>query len=71
VDALFLMEDHFTLQECLVLVYNIIRTVSANAIEDELAEAPSSKISSSRIKGEKFHPWLESVNQFSATFASQ
>ncbi len=33
----------------------------ANAtIEDELAEAPElQKISSSRIKGEKFHPWLE------------
>ena len=45
----------------LVLVYNIIRTVTANnAIEDELAEAPAlQKISSSRIKGEKFHPWLE------------
>ncbi len=45
----------------LVLVYNIIQTVRANAaIEDELAEAPElQKISSSRIKGEKFHPWLE------------
>ncbi|OCB78695.1 cytochrome-c oxidase, cbb3-type subunit I [Flavobacterium crassostreae] len=45
----------------LVLVYNIYRTIRANAaIEDELAEAPElQKISSSRIKGEKFHPWLE------------
>ena len=45
----------------LVLVYNIIQTVRANAkVEDELAEAPAlQKISSSRIKGEKFHPWLE------------
>jgi cytochrome c oxidase cbb3-type subunit I/II len=55
------MEDHFTLQECWCW-YNIIRTVSANnAIEDIAVEASSSKISSSRIKGEKFHPWLESV----------
>lgn len=45
----------------LVLVYNIIKTVQANAaVEDELAEAPAlEQISSSRIKGEKFHPWLE------------
>ncbi len=45
----------------LVLVYNIIRTVRANAsVEDELAEAPAlEKISARRIKGEKFHPWLE------------
>ena len=44
-----------------ILVYNIIRTVKANAaITDELAEAPElEKISTSRIKGEKFHPWLE------------
>jgi cytochrome c oxidase cbb3-type subunit I/II len=44
-----------------ILVYNIIRTVKANAvIVDELAEAPElQKISNSRIKGEKFHPWLE------------
>jgi cytochrome c oxidase cbb3-type subunit I/II len=43
------------------LTYNVIRTVRANAkVEDELAEAPElQKISSSRIKGEKFHPWLE------------
>ncbi|MEZ7513890.1 cytochrome-c oxidase, cbb3-type subunit I [Flavobacterium frigidarium] len=45
----------------LVLVYNITKTIMANeTIEDELAEAPElQKISSSRIKGEKFHPWLE------------
>ena len=45
----------------LVLVYNIIQTVRANsAVEDELAEAPALQtISSGRIKGEKFHPWLE------------
>lgn len=45
----------------IVLVYNIIQTVRANAaIEDELAEAPALvKISPNRIKGEKFHPWLE------------
>ena len=51
----------FYLTGMLVLVYNIIRTVRANdAIEDELAQAPElQKISSGRIKGEKFHPWLE------------
>ena len=51
----------FYLIGMLVLVYNIIRTVRANdAIEDELAEAPElQKMSSGRIKGEKFHPWLE------------
>ena len=45
----------------LVLVYNVTKTIMANeTIEDELAEAPElQKISSSRIKGEKFHPWLE------------
>ena len=44
-----------------VLVYNITKTIRANAtIEDELAEAPElQKISSGRTKGEKFHPWLE------------
>lgn len=44
-----------------ILVYNIIRTVRANAaIADEAAEAPAlEKITNSRIKGEKFHPWLE------------
>jgi cytochrome c oxidase cbb3-type subunit I/II len=45
----------------LVLVYNIIQTVRAGAtIEDELAEAPElQKISAGRIKGEKYHAWLE------------
>lgn len=45
----------------LILVYNIIMTVRrGNRIEDELAEAPAlEKVSSRRLKGEKFHPWLE------------
>jgi cytochrome c oxidase cbb3-type subunit I/II len=45
----------------LVLVYNIIQTVRANAkIEDELAEAPElQNIGNGRIKGEKYHTWLE------------
>ncbi|OIQ20181.1 MAG: cytochrome C oxidase Cbb3 [Flavobacterium sp. MedPE-SWcel] len=45
----------------LVLVYNIIMTVrQGQGIEDELAEAPAlQKISKKRLKGEKFHPWLE------------
>ncbi|WP_159800834.1 cytochrome-c oxidase, cbb3-type subunit I [Flavobacterium sp. MK4S-17] len=45
----------------LVLVYNIIMTVrQGQPIEDELAEAPElQKISSKRLRGEKFHPWLE------------
>lgn len=45
----------------LILVYNIIMTVRrGNKIEDELAEAPAlEKVSSRRLKGEKFHPWLE------------
>ena len=44
-----------------VLVYNIYKTVKANdSVEDELAEAPElQKISRGRVKGEKFHPWLE------------
>jgi cytochrome c oxidase cbb3-type subunit I/II len=44
-----------------VLVYNIIMTVrQGQKIEDELAEAPAlQKLSSKRLKGEKFHPWLE------------
>ncbi len=44
-----------------ILVYNIIRTVRANAaIEDELAEAPAlTVVSNSRVKGERFHAWLE------------
>ena len=45
----------------IVLIYNIIKTVKAGStIEDELAEAPElTKISAGRLKGEKFHPWLE------------
>lgn len=45
----------------LVLVYNIYRTMSAaDAIEDELAEAPQlARIAPNRIKGERFHVWLE------------
>jgi cytochrome c oxidase cbb3-type subunit I/II len=45
----------------LVLCYNIIMTVrQGRAIEDEHAEAPAlQKISNKRLKGEKFHPWLE------------
>ncbi|TRX16390.1 cytochrome-c oxidase, cbb3-type subunit I [Flavobacterium franklandianum] len=45
----------------LVLVYNIIQTVRAGeTIEDELAEAPAlQKITPGRIKGEKYHAWLE------------
>jgi cytochrome c oxidase cbb3-type subunit I/II len=44
-----------------ILVYNIIRTVRANAaIADEAAEAPALEpLTTGRIKGEKFHPWLE------------
>lgn len=44
-----------------VMIYNIVKTVKqGNAIEDELAEAPAlQKITSKRMKGEKFHPWLE------------
>lgn len=44
-----------------ILVYNVYKTIRANkAVEDELAEAPElQKISSGRVKGEKFHPWLE------------
>lgn len=45
----------------LVLVYNVYKTVKAGAaVEDELAQAPAlTKISNGRVKGEKFHPWLE------------
>ncbi|CAM3694858.1 cytochrome c oxidase subunit CcoN / Cytochrome c oxidase subunit CcoO [Flavobacterium saliperosum S13] len=44
-----------------VLVYNIIMTVrQGQTIEDELAEAPElQRIAASRLKGEKFHTWLE------------
>ncbi|WP_442787461.1 cytochrome-c oxidase, cbb3-type subunit I [Flavobacterium suncheonense] len=45
----------------LVLVYNIIMTVKkGKPVEDELAEAPAlAKISPNRLKGERFHGWLE------------
>lgn len=45
----------------LVLVYNIIQTVRANAsVEDEAAQAPALQaISNGRMKGEKWHSWLE------------
>ena len=45
----------------IVLVYNIVKTVKqGSTIEDELAEAPAlEKITTGRLKGEKFHPWLE------------
>jgi len=45
----------------LILCYNIIQTIrQGKKIEDELAEAPAlQKISAKRLKGEKFHPWLE------------
>ena len=45
----------------IVLVYNIIMTIrQGQAIEDEAAEAPAlQNISTKRLKGEKFHPWLE------------
>jgi len=44
-----------------VLIYNVIKTVKqGSAVEDELAEAPElTKIAAGRLKGEKFHPWLE------------
>ena len=45
----------------IVLVYNIVKTVKqGSAVEDELAEAPAlQKISNGRLKGEKWHGWLE------------
>lgn len=45
----------------LVLCYNVIKTIrQGQNVEDELAEAPAlTKIKSGRLKGEKFHPWLE------------
>jgi cytochrome c oxidase cbb3-type subunit I/II len=45
----------------IVLVYNIIKTVKqGSSVEDELAEAPAlQKISAGRLKGEKWHGWLE------------
>ncbi|MGL2967153.1 cytochrome-c oxidase, cbb3-type subunit I [Flavobacterium sp. XGLA_31] len=45
----------------IVLIYNVVKTVQqGSSVEDELAEAPElAKISTGRLKGEKFHPWLE------------
>lgn len=45
----------------IVLVYNIIMTVrQGQAVENELAEAPAlAVISKNRLKGEKWHAWLE------------
>ncbi len=45
----------------IVLVYNVIKTVTAGSkIEDELAEAPAlAAITPRRMKGEKWHSWLE------------
>lgn len=44
-----------------ILVYNVYKTIRANAtIQDELAEAPElERIAKGRVKGEKFHSWLE------------
>lgn len=44
-----------------ILLYNIIQTVRRNAaVADELAEAPElERLTGKRVKGEKFHPWLE------------
>jgi cytochrome c oxidase cbb3-type subunit I/II len=51
----------FYLIGMLVLIYNVVKTIKAGStIEDELAEAPElTKIAAGRLKGEKFHPWLE------------
>jgi cytochrome c oxidase cbb3-type subunit I/II len=45
----------------LVLCYNIIKTIKqGKGVSDELAEAPALvKINKGRLKGEKFHTWLE------------
>jgi cytochrome c oxidase cbb3-type subunit I/II len=45
----------------IVMVYNVIKTVRQGAaIEDDAAEAPAlSAISPKRLKGEKWHSWLE------------
>ncbi|WP_396195539.1 cytochrome-c oxidase, cbb3-type subunit I [Flavobacterium sp.] len=45
----------------LVLVYNIVKTIKQGAaIEDDAAEAPAlATISPNRLKGEKWHSWLE------------
>ncbi|SCY07589.1 cytochrome-c oxidase, cbb3-type subunit I [Flavobacterium caeni] len=44
-----------------ILLYNIVKTVRQNAaVTDELAEAPElERLTNKRVKGEKFHPWLE------------
>jgi len=45
----------------IVLVYNIIKTVKQGAaVQDDAAEAPAlTTISPNRLKGEKWHAWLE------------
>ncbi len=44
-----------------IMVYNVVVTIRRNkTVEDEAAEAPAlEKISSSRLKNEKWHGWLE------------
>ena len=44
-----------------ILIYNIVKTIKAGSpIEDELAEAPAlAPISNKRLKGEKWHGWIE------------
>ena len=44
-----------------VMVYNVVQTIRRNkAVEDDAAQAPAlEKISAARLKGEKFHGWLE------------
>jgi cytochrome c oxidase cbb3-type subunit I/II len=51
----------FYLVGMVVLIYNVVKTVKqGSSVEDELAEAPElTKITAGRLKGEKFHPWLE------------
>ncbi|WNM20371.1 cytochrome-c oxidase, cbb3-type subunit I [Flavobacterium capsici] len=45
----------------LVMVYNVVKTIrQGSAVEDDLAEAPALPvIASKRLKGEKWHSWLE------------
>lgn len=45
----------------LVMVYNVIKTVKqGSAVQDDVAEAPAlAVISPNRLKGEKWHSWLE------------
>ena len=56
----------------LTLVYNIIQTVRVGQeVEDELAEAPALQtISEGRLKGEKYHSWLERKPIKMAVFAT-